>query len=334
MASMTIEESDMEPANHRSFRISSRLFLVIFGLTALFAVVYWHLLCVRCEAETDRDEALPPRFAKLLPLYSKLSPPQPGDWLDKHFELGQTYQQYLRGRPTRVEGQRRTIYVQPLGEMNPTQRKIIDLAAEYLGVYYQLPAKVCEPLPLDSVPDDAKRQRGDPEEEQLLTTYLLEDVLKPRFPDDAVAFIAFTTKDLWPGEGWNRVYGQALSQGRVGVWSIYCFGDPDAGRDAFHRCLLRTLKTASHETGHIFSIAHCTLYECDMCGSNHLEEADRRPAEMCPQCLAKLCHATGAKPAQRFQQLVDFYKAHDLKAEQAFAEQSLKIWNASGKLRD
>ena len=152
---------------------------------------------------------------------------------------------------------------------------------------------------------------------------MLDKVLKPRLPKDAVAMIAFTAADLWPGEGWNYVFGQASLGDRVGVWSINRYGDPDAGDEAFRRCLLRTLKTASHETGHMFSMPHCTLYECNMCGSNHLPEADRHPLELCPHCLAKLCYATGADPAKRFQQLIEFYKAHGLKAEQEFCEKSL-----------
>ena len=135
--------------------------------------------------------------------------------------------------------------------------------------------------------------------------------------------IAFTAADLWPGEGWNYVFGQASLGDRVGVWSIHRYGDPGRGDEAFRRCLLRTLKTATHETGHMFSMAHCTLYECNMCGSNHLPEADRHPLELCPHCLAKLCYATGAKPAKRFQELIEFYKAHGLKAEQEFCEKSL-----------
>jgi hypothetical protein len=52
-------------------------------------------------------------------------------------------------------------------------------------------------------------------------------------------------------------------------------------------------------------------------------EADRQPLEVCPHCLAKLCYATGADPAKRFEKLIQFYQAHGLKAEQEFCEKSL-----------
>jgi len=135
---------------------------------------------------------------------------------------------------------------------------------------------------------------------------------------------SFPAADLWPGEGWNYVFGQASLDDRVGVWSINRFGDPDRDEDAFRLCLLRTLKTASHETGHIFSMAHCTLFACNLCGSNHLPEADRHPLELCPHCLAKLCRATKADPARRFEKRIEFYKQNSLKPEQEFCEKSLE----------
>lgn len=310
-----------------------RFSLTIFGIVTLFAIVYLQLIYVRCQAEPNGDDMLPSDYAKLLPLHLKLGKPRSGDWLKQHYELGQTYQQYLHCHPVRAD-ERRTIYVQPLGEMNPTQKRIVDLAAEFLGVYYQLPVTVRKNLPLNAVPTTARRQKDDSDHEQILTTYVLEKVLKPRLPKDAVAMIAFTTYDLWPGIGWNYVFGQASWADRVGVWSIHRYGDPDADANVFRFCLLRTLKTATHETGHIFSMSHCTLYECNMCGSNHLGEADRHPLEMCPHCLAKLCYATGAEPAKRFEQLIEFYRVNNLKVEREFCEKSLKAWNLPTSKRD
>jgi archaemetzincin len=276
-------------------------------------------------AEPAEKGMLPPSFLKLLPLHTKLGKPQPGDWLAEHPEPGQTFRQYLRNQPVKVDSKRRLLYVQPLGELNHTQRLIINETADFMGVYFQLPVRIREGLSLDSAPKNARRKPGSLRSEQILTTYILADVLKPRLPRDAVALIGLTTADLWPGEGWNYLFGQASLSDRVGVWSIHRFGDPDSGDDAYRTCLLRTLKVATHETGHMFSMAHCTLYDCNMCGSNHLGETDRHPVELCPHCLAKLCYATGADPAKRFEKLIEFYKAHGLKAEQEFCEKSLAV---------
>lgn len=276
-------------------------------------------------AKPDDPSMLPIQFRKLLPLHTRLGEPKPHDWLAEHAEPGQTFRQYLHQQPVTVDKKRRVIYVQPLGDFTATEKKIVDETAEFLGVYFQLPVKIREGLPLDLVPESARRKSGAFRKEQILTTYVLSEVLKPRLPNDAVAFIAFTTSDLWPGKGWNYVFGQASLSDRVGIWSINRYGNPDVSEATYRLCLLRTLKTATHETGHMFTMAHCTLYECNMCGSNHLEESDHRPLELCPHCLAKLCYATDADPTTRFEKLIEFYRDHDLTSEQAFCEKSLAL---------
>ncbi|MCD4728023.1 MAG: archaemetzincin [Pirellulales bacterium] len=273
----------------------------------------------------DEKLMLPPKFVKLLPLHEKLGEPRPGDWLASHPEPGQTFRQYVRNKPIKADRRRRVIYVQPLGEFTPAEKKIVAISAEFMGAYFQLPVKIREGLPLDAVPKSARRKPGKFRSEQFLTTHVLYEILKPRLPRDAVTFIGFTAADLWPGKGWNYVFGQASLGDRVGVWSINRFGNADRDKESFRRCLLRTLKTATHETAHMFSMAHCTLYECNMGGCNHLGEADRRPLWLCPHCLAKLCYATGADPAKRFESLVKFYKVSGLKAEREFCEKSLDL---------
>ncbi|MGQ9575593.1 MAG: archaemetzincin [Thermoguttaceae bacterium] len=254
-----------------------------------------------------------------------MGPPAPGDWLAQHPERGQTYQEYLRSDPVRPDRRRRVIYIQPLGDFTATQRKVIRLAGQYLEAYFDLPVLIRGELPLSLIPAKARRVHPTWGMPQILSTYVLDEVLAPRLPEDAVASIAFTSSDLWPGPGWNFVFGQASLEDRVGVWSLYRFGDPDESPQAYRLFLLRTLKVGTHETGHMFSMAHCVRYQCNMAGSNHLAEMDRRPAWLCPECLAKLCFATGAEPAKRFERLAAFCKANGLAREQEFFEKSLAL---------
>ena len=260
---------------------------------------------------------------KLVPLHTPLGKPRPGDWLIGHPEPGQTFAEYLASKPNTPQGKRSVICIQPVGDFTDTQRKIVTLTADFMGRYFNRTVRVQKDLPLSVIPASARRKHPSWGMDQILTTYVLDDVLKPRLPEDAAASIAFTAGDLWPGMGWNFVFGQASIRDRVGVWSIYRNGDPDAGADAFRLCLLRTLKTATHETGHMFSILHCTKYECNMCGSNNREESDRRPLEVCPECMAKICWATGTDPAARFRNLAAFCREQGLKAEQEFYGKSL-----------
>ena len=282
------------------------------------------------DKPTEEDDARAKRLAgqieKLRPMHKKLGRPQPGDWLARPGvnEPGQTFAQYLTCRPVRPVGTRRVLYIQPLGEFSKTQQKIVDLNADFMGRYFNVSVKVSAPLPLGVIPARARRVHPSWGVKQILSTYVLNDVLVPRLPRDAAACIALTASDLWPGEGWNFVFGQASLRQRVGVWSLYRNGDPGRGPTAFRLCLLRTLKTATHETGHMFSMLHCTAYECNMCGSNNRGESDRRPLALCPECLAKTCWATRTDPLDRFRKLLEFATKHGLTTEAAIYAKSIK----------
>lgn len=73
--------------------------------------------------------------------------------------------------------------------------------------------------------------------------------------------------------------------------------------------LLRSCKTLTHEIGHIFGLRHCQWLACLMQGSNHLEEADRRPLDLCPICLRKLQSAVGFRLRDRCKALVKWIDA-------------------------
>lgn len=267
---------------------------------------------------TGDSQRVSATIGKLKALHQKLGKPRRGDWLDQHEEAGQTFRQYLQARPVTPTGRRTVIYVQPLGSFTKEQRQIVELSAEYLGIYMNRPVKILRDLPLSIIPESARRVHPQWKVKQILSTYVLNDVLKPRLPGDAAAYIAFTATDLWPGRGWDFVFGQASLRNRVGVWSINRNGDPSKDDASFRLCLRRTLKTATHETGHMFSIPHCTAYECNMCGSNHREESDRHPLYLCPECHAKVTWATAAAPIGRYQRLAAFCQKHGLKDEQAY----------------
>jgi predicted Zn-dependent protease len=132
------------------------------------------------------------------------------------------------------------------------QQQILRLTQEYLDLFFDVPVQVRRRVSLAEIPAEARRRHPDWGDDQLLSTYVLRRLLEPDRPDDALAYLALTASDLWPGKGWNFVFGQANLRQRVGVWSIYRNGDPTDPA-----CLRRTLMTASHETGHILTLKHC-----------------------------------------------------------------------------
>jgi len=65
----------------------------------------------------------------------------------------------------------------------------------------------------------------------------------------------------------------------------------------------------------MFSMKHCTKYECLMSGTNHLGETDSRPIDACPECSAKICWLSDTKPAERYTRLAEFCRKNGLMKE-------------------
>lgn len=253
--------------------------------------------------------------ATLAPLHEPTGRPKPGEWLADHPERGQSFEEYLAASPTAPTAERRSLVVQPLGGVDETRGRILALVGEALTAYFGLPARLEPTLDLGTPPTGAHRRvESGP---QILTRWVLRDVLKPRLPRDAMALLGFTTHDLWPGDGWNFVFGEASLADRVGVWSLHRYGDPTIDPGAYRQTLRRAVKVALHETGHMFSLEHCTAYRCVQAGINSLDEEDRSPLWPCPDCLAKIAWVTSTDPKERLRAMEAFCDKADLPPERA-----------------
>lgn len=258
---------------------------------------------------------------RIRPLFEKKKPPGPFDWLASQKEAGQTFTEYLIARPGRRSAERTKLYLQPIGEFTEEENAVLKTLREFMGLYFGTEVVVREKISLKVIPKSATRDSQIPGVTQILSHYVLDKVLLPRRPKDAVAVLAITPSDLWPGEGWNFVFGQASLEERVGVWSTRRFGDPVKESATYLR---RVLQVAVHETGHMFGIHHCTAYQCCMNGSNSLDESDRTPLVYCCECDPKLWWSCELKPAARAKALAEFSKKHSLEAEAAQWERIAK----------
>ena len=205
----------------------------ILGLFLVFFIAVYFYPAILEAQETEI-------FQKLVPLHQAKKAPGLYDWLATNNEPGQTFSEYTASHPVMPDPKHPYIYIVLLGDFNAEQQKILQMTSRYVEAYFQTPVKFSEPIPFSVIPPQARRihpQTGDP---QILTTYVIDKILKPRIPKDAFCFIAFTSSDLWPGEGWNFVFGQASMEDRVGVWSIFRNGDP---KKDFSLCLRRTIQT-------------------------------------------------------------------------------------------
>ena len=270
-----------------------------------------------------RAEKLAPQFEALKGLAEPKRSPGAGDWLAEHSEPGQSVADYLREQ--RRDPALRAIYLLPLGDFSASERATIELTTKYLEIFFaDAPVRLLPALALTRIPDEARRRNPFGGQEQILTGYVLERVLRPRRPADALALVALTAVDLYPDPSWNFVFGQASIGQRVGVWSLWRNGEP--GTTEYLR---RTIQTAAHETLHLLGVAHCIAWECLMNGSNHQAEKDRRPLSLCPSDLAKLCAVLGCRPAERARALGRFCAEHGLAADARSFEKETRVLEAS-----
>lgn len=270
----------------------------------------------KASDETQKIERLQQAKEAVAPFFQKMGKPQTGDWLESNAELGETFEQYLKNKPTLPTAVRRTIYIQPIGNFSDTQRKVLLLTAAYMRAFFDLPVQLKPEKRLENVPRGLTRKNPYSGQTQINTAYFLRDLLPKMISDDAAALVCLTDSDLFPEEGWSFVFGQADLRSRVGVWSLYRLGSPEKSEAAYRVFLARVLKIAMHETGHMFSMRHCTKYECLMSGTNNLTETDRRPLDVCPECMAKICWAMDYAPAARYEKLAKFWAQQGWREEE------------------
>nr|XP_045015628.1 archaemetzincin-2 isoform X3 [Jaculus jaculus] len=194
--------------------------------------------------------------------------------------------------------------------------------------FYGLTVKFLEPVSI-SATKCSFRVNDHTQNLQIHAGHILT-FLKKKKPEDAFCVVGITMIDLYPRDSWNFVFGQASLTEGVGIFSFARYG-----KDFHSSCykgtvtkakrtssseysifdnyyipeitsvlLLRSCKTLTHEIGHIFGLRHCQWLACLMQGSNHLEEADRRPLNLCPICLRKLQCALGFDVVERYKALL------------------------------
>ncbi len=255
-------------------------------------------------------------------LYEKLGEPKEGQWLYHHEEHLVTFEEYINDEPRRPDLLRNKIYLQPIGDFDSTSMKIIKTTADFLEAFFGLEVRIKTALSSDIIPKD--QQRYFDKKQQWKTSYILHDILKPDLPADAIVMLALTDHDLYPYDDWNFVFGQASLKDGVGVWSYFRMGSPYAPEHTQLEFKKRVLRTAGHETSHMFSIKHCVTYNCMLNGSNSEYESDHNPLYLCPLCLAKLCWNLNIDPAVHMQRMADFWEKEKIFATSNFYKKCLK----------
>ncbi len=250
--------------------------------------------------------------------FKKKGSARPGDWLARFHEPDISFLDYCESHPVTPTDSRNVIVIQPLGVFDDAERAYLERLRSFMAEFFDSATEIAKPVAL-SDRGFRKRHDGARPWTQYRTGLLIDRVLRPLLPGNAICLLGVTMADLYPDESWNYVFGEATLEKRVGVYSLVRYfpafwGAPDTPQ-ARLRALRRGYKVLSHETGHMFSVTHCVRYECVMNGSNSLEEMDQQPSMLCPECLKKLAWNLEFDVRKRYRGLRDIYAMdglHDL----------------------
>ena len=265
-------------------------------------------------------EPVPPHHARAFIVsddWSRMPEPEPGDWVTMYDEPAQSFASYVLDDPNIVDQKRNVLYLRPTRGFQVEHTLELEVLREFFSIYFQLEARLAAPLDTSAL---TSRINPGTRKRQLHTTALLDAMIED-VPDDAYAVLALTSTDLYPEESWNFVFGQARFKDRVGVYSVARFYDEffePSAKTPPEVVMRRTLGIIAHETGHMFSMAHCKHFHCVLNGTNSLDESDRGTLHLCPVCLRKLYHAHAFDPLERYRQLQLFYEKHGLHEEAAW----------------
>ena len=240
--------------------------------------------------------------------FKRLPKPKAGDWLAEREESGQTFAQYVRRfksggmvqRP-RENFDKILIVLVGRGFKSSVGQLFLPLLLRGASAYFH-------PMPVELHPEEiplkgCKSRENDVGGKQYLIGDIFDAVRRSTSRiHSSYATMAITMSDIYPGEEWNYVFGQARLDERVGVFSFArhspffydgtsiaelspsVFSDTQLGK--FYRSCSKTLH---HEILHMLQFKHCIYYKCLINGSNGPHESSGAGME-CVICEKKLIY--------------------------------------------
>jgi len=257
---------------------------------------------------------------QLADLYDTLSTPQPGEWLYEQQEFGQSLDEFRDETPIDSNNADATFYILPIDISHEEEFSLIADVATYLTTIFGYEVTVMPSMTAQLFPPHYFR------DEQLNSQLLLDEIIRPLLEQDALGLMGITQRDIYPGDGWNFVFGQANTKEKIGITSFARYGDYNT--DSTRRLVLnRLIKTTTHEFLHMLGLQHCIQFACVLNGSNSLDESDKKPSIICPECLAKLDIIFPTFTEKYFPASLKFYQKYQFNEEQQFCERVINELN-------
>ncbi|XP_006889803.1 PREDICTED: archaemetzincin-1-like [Elephantulus edwardii] len=273
-------------------------------------------------------EAYDPQAALFCPLRIHAA----SDWLLSRPEPPEDFQTFYQALQHQRPSQgRKHIYLQPIDlSEDLVGWPLLDRMRSYAEAFFLgLRVKCLPPLTAVSV-HCSSRPRRDLDQLQFYTDDLLS-FLKCHKPDDALCVLGLTLSDLYPQDSWSFTFSKSLPGHDVGVCSFARFSgefllpkpggsDPDpvevtaddpeapvlerSWAQGFSLLgVIQCCKVMCHELCHLLGLGSCRWLGCVMQGALSVDEAVRRPPDLCPICLRKLQYLLGFRLLDRYKEL-------------------------------
>ncbi|XP_060058632.1 archaemetzincin-2 isoform X2 [Erinaceus europaeus] len=241
------------------------------------------------------------------------------DWITSHPEAPQDFEQFFSDPFRRTPSpEKHSIYIQCIGSLGNT-RIISEEYVRWLKGYceaffYGLAVKLLEPVPVSVT----------------RCCFRINDSTQNLQIHAGVGIFSFARygSDFYSSHYAGKVKLRKTSSSDYSIFNDYYVPEVNSV------LLLRSCKTLAHEIGHIFGLRHCQWLACLMQGSNHLEEADRRPLNLCPICLRKLQCAIGFDIIERYKALVRWIDEESTDAPRVTSKQSREVGVTSKQSRE
>ncbi|XP_055417640.1 archaemetzincin-1 isoform X1 [Bubalus kerabau] len=260
------------------------------------------------------------------------------DWLLSRPEAPEDFQTFHAALPPRKQSlARKHIYLQPIGlSEGPAGSALLDQLRSCTEAFFLGLQVRCLPSVAAASIHCSSRPGQDPDRLQLHTDGILS-FLKSSKPGDALCVLGLTLSDLYPHEAWTFTFGTFLPGHEVGVCSFARFSGEflprgpstpdlaeveaaadgpevplqDGGQAVCFSALgmVQCCKVTCHELCHLLGLGNCRWLRCLMQGALRVDEALRRPLDLCPICLRKLQHLLGFRLVDRYKRLYAWTQA-------------------------